>query len=56
MNNKYNNKSKLKMSFALLTYPLDIIKTNRILQTSLSKEGGESLPRELSTLFEKGAF
>jgi hypothetical protein len=42
--------------YAALTYPLDVIKTNRILQTSLAKEGGESLPRELATLFEKGGF
>lgn len=44
------------MSFALLTYPLDIIKTNRILQTSLSKEGAESIPREFQALYEKGGL
>lgn len=44
------------MSFALLTYPLDIIKTNRILQTSLSKEGAESIPKEFQALYEKGGL
>ena len=42
--------------YGLLTYPLDVIKTNRILQTSLAKEGADSIPRELSVLYEKGAF
>ena len=42
--------------YALLTYPLDVIKTNRILQTSLSKEGQESIPRELVALYERGGF
>ena len=42
--------------YSLLTYPLDVIKTNRILQTSLAKEGADSVPRELSVLYEKGAF
>jgi hypothetical protein len=37
--------------FAAFTYPLDVIKTNRILQTSLAKEGGNNLPRELSALY-----
>jgi hypothetical protein len=40
--------------FAFLTYPLDIIKTNRILQTSLAKEGAERIPREILSLQEKG--
>jgi Mitochondrial carrier protein len=44
------------MTFPVLTYPLDIIKTNRILQTSLSKEGAESIPREFLALYEKGAL
>lgn len=42
--------------YALLTYPLDIIKTNRILQTSLSKEGAESIPKEFNALYEKGGL
>lgn len=42
--------------YSFLTYPLDVIKTNRILQTNLSKEGADSIPRELSILFEKGQF
>ncbi len=44
------------MSFTLLTYPLDTIKTNRMLQTSLSKEGAESIPRECQALYEKGGL
>ncbi|CDW71114.1 UNKNOWN [Stylonychia lemnae] len=40
--------------FATLTYPLDVIKTNRILQTSLAKEGAERIPREILSLQEKG--
>lgn len=42
--------------YSLLTYPLDIIKTNRILQTSLSKEGAESIPKEFTALYEKGGL
>lgn len=42
--------------YTLLTYPLDIIKTNRILQTSLSKEGAESIPKEFTALYEKGGL
>jgi hypothetical protein len=44
------------MTFPLLTYPLDIIKTNRILQTSIAKEGAESIPREFLALYEKGGM
>jgi hypothetical protein len=44
------------MTFPLLTYPLDIIKTNRILQTSLAKEGAESIPKEFLALYEKGGM
>ena len=40
----------------MLTYPFDIIKTNRILQTSLSREGAESIPREFTALYEKGGL
>ena len=42
--------------FALLTYPMDVIKTNRILQTTLSRENGESLNREFLSLYEKGGL
>lgn len=42
--------------YSILTYPLDIIKTNRILQTSLSKEGAESIPKEFIALYEKGGL
>ena len=41
---------------SVLTYPLDIIKTNRILQTSLSRDGAESIPREFTALYEKGGL
>lgn len=44
------------MTFPLLTYPLDIIKTNRILQTSIAKESAESIPREFLALYEKGGM
>lgn len=44
------------MSFLFLTYPLDVIKTNRILQTSLSKEGAENIPKEFLALYEKGGL
>jgi hypothetical protein len=40
--------------YPFLTYPLDVIKTNRILQTSFAKEGAESIPKELTALYEKG--
>ena len=42
--------------YSFISYPLDIIKTNRILGTSLSKEGGETIPKEFVVLFEKGGF
>jgi hypothetical protein len=42
--------------YSALSYPLDIIKTNRILQTSLSKENAESIPREFTALYEKGGL
>lgn len=42
--------------YAILTYPLDVIKTNRILQTSLSKEGADQIPREILALQEKGGL
>lgn len=40
--------------YSILTYPLDVIKTNRILQTSLAKEGAERIPREILSLQERG--
>lgn len=42
--------------YAFLTYPLEVIKTNRILNTSLAREGGESIPRELVALYERGGL
>ena len=42
--------------YSLITYPLDVIKTNRILASSLSKEGGETIPKEFVVLFEKGGL
>ena len=41
---------------SFLTFPFDVIKTNRILQTQFAKEGGESLVREYLTLFERGGL
>jgi len=40
----------------VLSYPLDVIKTNRILNTPLSKEAGEALPKEFLALYERGAM
>ena len=40
----------------MLAYPLDVIKTNRILNTQLSKEAGEALPKEFLALHERGAL
>lgn len=42
--------------YSILTYPLDVIKTNRIIQSSLSKEGAESIPKEFQILYEKGGL
>lgn len=42
--------------YTFLAYPLDVIKTNRILLTSFSKKGGESIPKELVALYERGPF
>ena len=44
------------LDFALFAYPLDVIKTNRIVQTPLFKQAGENLPREAAALYERGAF
>ena len=36
--------------------PLDVVKTNRIVGSEISRQAGESLPRELTAIFERGAF
>lgn len=36
--------------------PLDVVKTNRIIGAEISRQAGESLPRELTAIFERGAF
>ena len=36
--------------------PLDVVKTNRIIGSEISRQAGESLPRELTAIFERGAF
>jgi hypothetical protein len=41
---------------ALLTYPFDVIKTNRILNTPLSKEAGHNMGREFVSLYEQGGL
>ena len=38
----------------MLTYPLDVIKTNRIVNSPLTKGAGENLPREFVSLYERG--
>jgi hypothetical protein len=40
--------------YGVLTYPLDVIKVNRIVQSSFARENGENLPRELVSLYERG--
>ena len=40
----------------LLTYPLDVMKTNRILQTNLALECEEFAPKEIVALFERGGL
>ena len=42
--------------YQVLTYPLDVIKTNRIVGSALSKEAGEAIPKEFLTLHEVGAM
>ena len=42
--------------FHFLTYPLDVIKTNRILETSVAKQTGEFAPAELVAIFERGGL
>ena len=40
--------------YSYLTHPLDVIKTNRIMGSQISKEAGENLPREMLALYERG--
>lgn len=42
--------------YQFLTYPLDVIKTNRIVQSNMAREGVESVPREFMVLYEKGGL
>ena len=42
--------------YQFIAYPLDVVKTNRILGTQISKEAGENLPREMVALYESGAL
>ena len=42
--------------YQFIAYPLDVVKTNRILGTQISKEAGENLPREMVALYERGAL
>ena len=42
--------------YRFLTYPLDVIKTNRIVGTQAVKDAGENLPREFVSLYERGAL
>ena len=39
-----------------IAYPLDVAKTNRILNTSFNKECSENLGREIVTMYERGQF
>ena len=41
--------------FGIVSYPFDVIKTNRIVQSAFSKEATENLPREVVALHERGA-
>ena len=42
--------------YQFLTYPLDVIKTNRIVHSALTKEGVEHVPREFMALYDKGGL
>ena len=42
--------------YQFIAYPLDVVKTNRIIGSQISKEAGENLPREMLTLYERGAL
>lgn len=39
-----------------LTYPFDVIKTNRIINSSWNKECGENITKEISSLQQRGQF
>lgn len=40
--------------YPLITYPFDVIKTNRIVGSAFAKEATENLPREFIALHERG--
>ena len=42
--------------YAFLTYPLDVVKTNRIVGSQVTREAGENLPRELVSVYERGTM
>ena len=42
--------------FFLYGNPLDVIKTNRMVQSEFSKAAGDNLATELALLWERGAF
>ena len=44
------------MLYHLLTYPLDVIKTNRILESKLVPQQVQAIPREAVEIFERGGL
>ena len=42
--------------YAMIAFPLDVIKTNRIVGSQITKEAGENLPREMLSIYERGAL
>lgn len=40
--------------YNFITYPFDVIKTNRIVGSTFAKEATENLPREIIALHEHG--
>ena len=42
--------------YQFIAYPLDVVKTNRIVGSQITKEAGENLPREMLALYERGAL
>ena len=44
------------MLYHLLTYPLDVIKTNRILDSKLVSQPMQTIPREAVEIFERGGL
>ena len=40
--------------YSVLSYPLQVISTNRIAGSQIMKESGENLPKELMSLYERG--